>query len=201
MSGKNVSDMERHKDYLDLLQMQADGELTRLDGQRLDRHLASCAACRAERRELARLDELLAAASVPVRPEFRDEVVAALPSAAWESRHPASWAAGVALAVLLGGGAFALTSGAGVTTSPLAEIFVAVFDLFRSSLVAGAGLLDASWRGLGLALARLFDGSWINLAAFAVFVIGVDALFLRLLLRTRRRVRQTAASRDGDEPD
>ena len=59
--------------------------------------------------------------------------------------------------------AFVLTSGAGVTSSPLAEIFVAVFDLFRSSLVAGAGLLDASWRGVGLALGRLFDGSLLKL--------------------------------------
>ncbi len=194
--------MERHNDFQELLQMRADGELSRLEAQRLDRHLATCAGCREERRELARLDELLTAASVPVRPGFREEVVASLPSAAWESRHPASWAAGVVLALLLGGGAFALTSGAGVASSPLAEIFVAVFDLFRSSLVAGAGLLDASWRGLGLALGRLFDGSLLNLVVFGVFVIGVDALFLRLLLKTRRKVREAAASRDanGGEP-
>jgi anti-sigma factor RsiW len=178
-----VSDNERHQDYRDLLQMQADGELSRLEAQQLDRHLASCAGCRRERRELARLDELL---------------VAALPSAAWESRHPASWAAGVALVLGLGGGAFALTSGAGVSASPLAEIFVAVLDLFRSSLLAGAGLLDASWRGLGLALGRLFDGSLVNLVAFGILVLGVDALFLRLLLKTRRRVRRAAATRDAD---
>jgi predicted anti-sigma-YlaC factor YlaD len=191
--------MERHQDFQELLQMQADGELSRLEAQRLDRHLASCAGCREERRELARLDDLLAAASIPVRPGFRDEVVAALPSAAWESRHPASWAAGVALVLLLGGGAFALTSGVGVTTSPLAEIFVAVLDLFRSSLLAGAGLLDASWRGLGLALGRLFDGSLLNLVAFGVFVIGVDVLFLRLLLKTRRKVREAASARGADD--
>ncbi len=190
--------MERHQDYHDLLQMQADGELSRLDGQRVDRHLAGCASCREERRELARLDELLSAASIPVRPGFRDEVVAALPSAAWESRHPASWAAGVVLVLLLGGGAFALTSAAGAAASPLAEIFVAVLDLFRSSLLTGAGLLDASWRGLGLALGRLFDGSLLNLVAFGVFVIGIDALFLRLLLKTRRKVRAAASNRDAD---
>ena len=194
--------MERHKDYHELLQMQADGELSRLEAQRLERHLASCPGCREERRELARLDELLGAARIAVRADFRDEVVAALPDAGWQNRHPASWAAGVALVFLLGGGAFALTSGAGVAAAPLAEIFVAVLDLFRSSLLAGAGLLDASWRGLGLALDRLFDGSLVNLVAFGVFVIGVDALFLRLLLRTRRRVREAAASRDagGAEP-
>jgi anti-sigma factor RsiW len=193
--------MERHQDYHELLQMQADGELGRMDAQRLDRHLATCAGCREERRELARLDDLLIEASIPVRSGFRDEVIAALPNAAWESRHPASWAAGVALVLVLGGGAFALTSGAGVTTSPLAEIFVAVLDLFRSSLLAGAGLLDASWRGLGLALGRLFDGSLLNLVAFGVFVIGMDALFLRLLLKTRRRVRQAASARDQDGPE
>ena len=192
--------MERHREFEELLQLQADGELSRLEAQRLDRHLASCEACRAERRELARLDELMGAARVPVRADFRDEVMASLPSAGWENRHPASWAAGVALVLLLGGGAFFLTSGA-IAASPLGEIFVAVFDLFRSSLVAGAGLLDASWRGLGLALARLFDGSWVNLVAFGVFVLGIDALFVGLLLKTRRKVRETAASRDGGEPD
>ncbi|MFQ5350719.1 MAG: zf-HC2 domain-containing protein [Thermoanaerobaculia bacterium] len=190
--------MERHRDFRELLQMQADGELSRLDAQRLDRHLAGCAACREERRELVRLEDLLTAARVPVRAGFRDELLAALPNAAWESRHPASWAAGVALVLALGGGAFALTSGAGVTTSPLAEIFVAVLDLFRSSLLAGAGLLDASWRGLGLALSQLFAGSWLNLVAFGVFVIGVDTLFLRLLLYTRRKIREAASRRGAD---
>ena len=190
--------MERHRDYRELLQMQADGELSRLQAQQLDRHLATCAGCREEQRELARLGEMLTAARIEVRPDFRDEVLAALPDAAWENRHPTSWAAGVALVLLLGGGAFALTSGAGVAASPVAEIFVAVLDLFRSSLLAGAGLLDASWRGLGLALGRLFDGSLVNLVAFGVFVVGVDALFLRLLLKTRHRVREEAASRDAD---
>ena len=195
-----MSDVKQHKEYLELLQLEADGELSRLEAQRLDRHLAACAGCRQERQELARLDELLGAASVPVRSDFRAEVMASLPNAAWESRHPASWAAGVALVLALGGGAFALTSGAGVASSPLAEIFLAVLDLFRSSLVAGAGLLDASWRGLGLALGRLFDGSWLNLVAFGVFVLGIDALFVRLLLKTRRKVRE-AAGRDGDGGD
>ena len=71
------------------------------------------------------------------------------------------------------------------------------------AIPTGAGLLDASWRGLGLALGRLFEGSLLNLVAFGVFVIGVDALFLRLLLKTRRRVREAAASRDasGAKPD
>lgn len=193
--------MDRHQDYHELLQQQADGELSRLETQRLDRHLSSCASCRQERRELERLDEMLAAARIPVRRGFSEEVVAALPSAAWESRHPASWAAGVALVLLLGGGAFALTSGAGLFASPLAEIFLAVVDLFRSSLLAGAGLLDASWRGLGLALGRLFDGSLVNLLAFAILVVGVNALFLRLLLGTRRRLGKVASRPDADRSD
>ena len=190
--------MERHQEYHELLQMQADGELSRLEAQRLERHLAGCAGCREGRRELERLEELLAAAAVPVRPGFRDEVIAALPTAAWESRHPASWAAGAALVLLLGGGAFALTGAAGAAASPVAEMFFAVLALFRSSLLAGFGLLDASWRGLGLALGRVFDGSWLNLVVFGVFVLGVDALFVRLLLKTRRRVREAAADRDAN---
>jgi anti-sigma factor RsiW len=193
--------MERHQEFHELLQMQADGELSRVEAQRLDRHLASCQSCRRERRELTRLDEVLSAARIQVRPGFRYDVVAALPNAGWESRHPTSWAAGVALVLLLGGGAFALTSAAGAAASPLVEVSLAVLDLFRSSLLAGAGLLSASWRGVGLALARLFDGSLLNLVAFGVFVIGVDILFLRLLLKTRRRVRQTASATDSDRAE
>ena len=52
-----------------------------------------------------------------------------------------------------------------------------------TTAVAGAGLLTASWQGLGLALGEIFGGSKLTLAVFAVFVAGVDFLFVRYLLR------------------
>ncbi len=73
-----------------------------------------------------------------------------------------------------------------------------MLELFGSSLVAGAGLLNASWRGVGLALGRLFDGSLLNLVALGVVVLGLDLLFLRLLLSTRRAVTEAEEqSTDG----
>lgn len=188
--------MDTHRPYLELLHQQADGELERLDRQKLERHLAGCADCRAEREALVRLEGLLAAERRQVRPGFRQELMARLPAAGWENRHPVSWAAGVALVVLLAAGAVALTRGAGLASTPVAGALVAVLDLFRSSLLAGFGLLSASWRGVGLALGRLLDGSWLNLAALVVLVLGLDLLFLRLLLHTRRVV---ADAGDGEE--
>jgi predicted anti-sigma-YlaC factor YlaD len=193
--------MDRHRDHRDLLQQRLDGELGALEPGRLERQLAGCEACRRELAELEQLASMLAAARIPVRPGFRGEVLAGLPAAAWESRHPASWAAGAALALVLGGAAFALTTGAGLASSPLAAAFLAVVDLFRSSLLAGAGLLNASWRGVGLALGRLVDGSLVNLIAFGVVVLGLDLFFLRLLLRTRRRVREAAARAERRRPE
>ena len=60
-----------------------------------------------------------------------------------------------------------------------------------AALLSGAGLLSASWRGVGLAL-----GEALDLPAQVVFGLGVLALnaLLFLLLRRRGRRRATAAA-------
>ncbi len=180
--------MRNHQQYAELLSLEVDGELTPPERRLLADHLRSCDDCRRERDALAELAGLLTASRIPVADGFRAELMERLPAAGWQSRHPMSWAAAVAVLVVLAGGAAALAGSAAAASAPVAAAVVAVLELFGSSLVAGAGLLNASWRGIGLALGRLFDGSLLNLVALGVVVLGLDLLFLRLLLRTRRAV-------------
>ena len=67
-------------------------------------------------------------------------------------------------------------------------------ELFRSAALAGAGLLTASWSGVGLALGEVLSRSTMGFVAFGVFVLGIDCLFLRYLWRQSR---QEALARGG----
>jgi len=64
----------------DLLQEELDGRLAPADAARLAEHVASCAACAKERRDLASLRATFRATPRPVAPSaFKDDVMAALP--------------------------------------------------------------------------------------------------------------------------
>ena len=175
-----------HATLKEWLHLAADGGLSPRERMALQRHLPSCAECRREAAELERMDALLESSAVPVRPGFAAEVMAGLPAAGWENRTPGSWRVAAALAAVL-----VLVSGVlgfGALSGPAPRgVGWALFDLLRSALAAGSGLLAASWNGLGLAVSALFAGSKVAFAAFVVVVVGVDLLFLRLL--ARRRVR------------
>src|SRR6185295_11761568 len=54
-----------------------------------------------ERAALARVGGLLAENQIAVRPDFRTAVMAALPPAGWESRHPRTWSFPLAACFLL----------------------------------------------------------------------------------------------------
>ena len=113
----------------------------------------------------------------------------ALPSAGWESSHPRSWVAALIVAALFGiaGAALLGTSAARLEpAAPFVAAFMAVVDLFSSTALAGAGLLTASWKGLGLAIQELRAGSVWNLLAVGLLVFGLDFLLIRLLLRRNR---------------
>jgi hypothetical protein len=82
-----------------------DGELSPVERERLDRHLADCAACRArldeERALIGRADALLALAAPPERAapplsELRQ------PRPMWVVRYPLAWAATIVLAFGVG---------------------------------------------------------------------------------------------------
>ena len=175
-----------HSTYREWLSVELDGELDSGQARQLLAHLASCGACRKERDTLRLLDRNLAESRVEVDEAFEADVMAALPTVGWESSHPKSWIAALAIVVLLGAAAAAVMGSTAARLEPAAPFLAAVaavFDLFRSSVLAGAGLLTASWSGLGIALGSLLETSKWNLAAFGVLVLGLNVFLLRLLRR------------------
>jgi hypothetical protein len=148
-----------------------------------------------EQRRLQRLHAELARARVQARPGFRDEVLASLPAAPWAS--PAGFRLGGAraavLALLLLGGLSTLLLGLGsgrlADTVPALGALRAVSEFAAAAALSGAGLLAASWRGVGIAL-----GEALDLPAQLVFAFGVFAINGLLLLLLRRRSRRRAAT-------
>ena len=173
---------QEHRTYQEWLYLEIDGELSSAERSELARHLEGCGECRAERRAVARLERELVAARIEVDPALERDVLSNLPAAGWEARSPKAWKWAVACVVLLA--ASAVVAGRGAeTAAPVAGTVAAVADLFATTAVAGAGLLSASWQGLGLALGELFGGSKLTLGVFTLFVLGLDVLFVRFLLR------------------
>jgi hypothetical protein len=175
-----------HDQLREWVQMEFDGELEAGRKADLDAHLAVCPECAAERASLARLGQALSRARVEVRPDFRSAVLAALPSAGWEARSPRSWAWPAALFVVFAGVAAGLlgsADAAAASQGPVLGALAALADLLATTVETGAGLLTASWRGVGLALGDLFGGSFVRLGVFGFGVLCLNLLFYRLLRR------------------
>ncbi len=178
---------QEHDTYRLWLGAELDGELGPAERRALDGHLAGCEACRGERRALAALGRLLAAGRVAVEADFRERVMADLPPAAWEARTRRSWlAAAVLVAILAGGAALLLGTAAEPGLGVLGPLPV-LLDLLASSALAGAGLLAASWRGLGMALQEALQASPWSFVVLGVLVVAVDLLLVLLLRRAAAR--------------
>lgn len=188
---------QEHRTFQEWLYLEPDGGLTRAEQAELERHLGNCGGCRTTRREVAAMGAWLDTARVEVDPSLAERVMENLPPAGWEARNPRAWrGAAAALAVVALAAVLVAILGGQTGTGPAAPTIGAaraMLDLLLTTAVAGAGLLTASWQGLGLALGKVFGGSKLTLAAFAVFVGGIDFLFVRYLLRQPRRA--LAASR------
>ncbi len=65
-------------------------------------------------------------------------------------------------------------------------------DFATSAALSGAGLLAASWRGVGMAVAAALDLP--ATVAFGIGVVAVNALLIALLRRPRRRRAALAAA-------
>ncbi len=144
----------------------------------------------AERAALARVTTLLADSRIEVRPDFRTAVMAALPPAGWESRHPRTWTFPLAACFLLatlGASAVVFFLGGGAQTGAGAGLFGAVFaigNLLQAAALAGAGLLTATWKGFGLAIGEALS-SPVRMILFGALVVALNFLLLSLIRRRR----------------
>lgn len=172
-----------HSTYREWLNLDA-GDLGSGDRALLDEHLASCAECRREREDLLALDSLLRGSALPVRPDFRVSVMSALPTVGWQARSPRAWRFTAAVIVLLGGLAAALmVAGSAPSTSGFGAL-AAVGGMLQASILAGAGLLGASWKGLGLVLGHVIS-SPASLGVFGFLVLCLNLLLISLIRRRR----------------
>jgi len=187
-----------HSTYREWLTLDADGMLGGGERALLEDHLAACADCRRERDENLALDALLRRAALPVRADFRELAMAALPTAGWEARSPRAWRFTAAVIVLLGALAAALmTAGSAPASSGLGAL-AAVGGMLQAAMVAGAGLLGASWKGIGMVVDEVI-ASPVSLGAFGILVLCLN-LFLVSLIRRKRPAGAAAVQRSGRNP-
>lgn len=185
-----------HSTYREWLNLDADGGLDSGDRALLDEHLASCADCRRERQEILALDGLLRGSALPVRPDFRVSVMSALPTVGWQARSPRAWRFTAAVIVLLGGFAAALLIAGSAPAASGFGALAAVGGMLQASILAGAGLLGASWKGLGLVVDHVVS-SPASLGVFGFLVLCLNLLLISLI---RRRRPAAAAARSRMDP-
>ncbi|MFL6198123.1 MAG: anti-sigma factor family protein [Thermoanaerobaculia bacterium] len=174
-----------HATYREWLNLEADGRLPRDERARLEDHLGTCSACRTELEGLRELEGVLLRASLPVREGFRDDVISALPAAGWEARAPRTWGFPAAMFILLGVIATAVIgSGAAAGEHAGLGAISAIFGMFKATVLAGSGLLGASWKGIGLVFQEMLS-SPMSLGMFGVFVLCLNILLVSMIRRKR----------------
>lgn len=179
-------DADNCANFNEWLDLEADDRLEPEQRRALDRHVAGCAECSRERQALAALGRVLERSRVGVRSGFTADVLRRLPATGWEGSAPRAWRAPVAVLALLVSAAAALVGLASARMHPgvpFAGALAALGDLFQTAALAGAGMLTASWRGIGLAAGQLLTTSTGSLIAFVILVVAVDLLLLSLLRR------------------
>jgi anti-sigma factor RsiW len=126
-------------------------------------------------------DHVAAETSRPVPPHVSAETSdAGAGRGAW-------WRAAAAL-VILAGLTTALFLLGGAPQAPLAGTVTALGALAAAAVLAGTGLLGASWSGIGLVLSDLFSRSPAVAVVLAAAVAGLALLALSLLRRPQRAV-------------
>lgn len=185
-----------HTTLREWLYLEPDGELSAGQAARLQQHLATCHDCRQEHQQLLALNRLLSESRISAGADFQREVMEGLPSAGWEARSPRSWIAAVVAVLLLSLGAGLLIgfSSTEVQSAVPVTTLGALWASLSSSALAGAGLIGASWKGLGVAFQQVVGESVWSMVVFGVLVLGLDLLLIRYLLR-----RRTAAAEADSE--
>ena len=176
------------------IDLAADDALSPAQAERLTAALERHPAMRSEVRELERLHADLGT-RVDVREGFRESVMRSLPAASWEPVGRQGWGLAVALAAILAVVSATLMTLVGTSPGgPGLGVLAAIGGLIKASVLTGAGLLGASWRGVGLALQQALDASPLTLVLFGVAVLTLNLLFLRLLRRRSSTSRVAVAS-------
>lgn len=174
-----------HETLKEWLNLDYEGALAPGERALLADHLALCSDCQRRRDQLGALDRLLAAERLPVRPTFRQAVMASLPAAGWESRAPRAWRLPAAAVLFFGSLATALAvSGRGAESGPGLAPLLAVAEMLKAATLAGAGLLNASWKGFGMVVGEVI-ASPVSLGMFAFLVICLNLLVFTLVRRRR----------------
>ncbi|MBZ0114314.1 MAG: hypothetical protein K8J08_17765 [Thermoanaerobaculia bacterium] len=189
----------KDRDYRRLLDLESDGALETTDGPALRAALETSSELREERRQLVQLNELLSASRITPRSGFVDEVMARLPASPGWSTAPVPaarrWRFPVAALVMLAVvGAFlmSLDPGGLQAAASVGGLMASIGSLLTSTLMAGAGLLGASWRGVGMALGEAL--TLPQQVAFGAAVLALNILLFRLVRRGRR---ERATERTG----
>jgi predicted anti-sigma-YlaC factor YlaD len=192
-----MNDRPDHTVFRELLNLELDGCLTAEQRVRLERHLAGCPECRTEREQLAALDDLLQRSALPVQPDFSRRVMAAMPPAGWESRHPRTWSFPVAAFGLLLAAGGALLGAGSARVGSAYGVLSALGGLLQAALVAGVGVTAASWRWFEMFVEQLLS-STTSLVVFGVFVVCLNLVLFSLIRRGaaggRRGARAAAAA-------
>src|SRR5260370_12389150 len=200
-----MNDRPDHTLYRELLNLELDGCLNVEQRSRLAAHLAACPECLAERDQLRALTGLLQRSALAVQPDFRQRVMASLPAAGWESRHPRTWSFPVAaLVVLLAAGAGLLGTGSarrpgGGGAASAYGVLAAPAGLLRAAVGAGVGVTAASWRWSEMFVEQLL-ASPMSLTMFGVFVVCLNLVLVSLIRRGTGRHGSGAAAAPRPRP-
>ncbi len=186
-----------HSTFREWLNLDADGRLAPEERARLTEHLAGCEECRGEQEELIAFQRLFESSALPVKPDFADSVMAALPHAGWEGRSPRTWQFPLAVAAMLivVAGFLVAGSSSGAAPAGLAALD-ALGGMMRAAVLAGAGLLGASWKGVGLIVENII-ASPVSLGAFGFLVLCLNLLLVSLVRRRRPAAPATATALRG----
>ena len=171
--------------HAELIDAYVDGAVSEPEREQAERHLEECACCRGEARGLAALSELLAAERLATEPL---EIDVSAPSRA---RGRRAVAAAAALVGLLGG-ALAVLAGLAPQVESAASAVATLFNFTVTVGLVGAGLLDASWRGMSAAVSSALQPAATGLLFGGLAAMGLTVLLFSLL---RRGSRATARER------
>jgi len=167
----------------ELIDAYVDGAVSEAERRLAEQHLAGCAACRDEARGLSVLHELLAAERLAPEPLAID--ISAPPRTRLRAGRRRAMVATAALVAVFGG-ALAVLATLAPAAGSAASAAATLFDFTVTLGMLGAGLLDASWRGLNAAMSSALAPATPALLFGGAAVVGLTGLLFSLLRRGSR---------------